>query len=203
MFIEQMPDIVRLLYPTVLWRKDKDKKVIYLTFDDGPTEEITHWILKTLDEFGVKATFFCIGNNAEKHPEIVDEIRQNGHSVGIHGYSHVRGLYKKQEEYLNDIKKSESIIKSKIFRPSHGRIYPSQVKKLNELGYKVVLWDVITRDYDTNLKEEEVLKIAKKYTRNGSIVVFHDSLKAEKNMKYAFPLAVKYWLENGYTFETL
>jgi peptidoglycan/xylan/chitin deacetylase (PgdA/CDA1 family) len=151
----------------------------------------------------VKATFFCIGNNAEKHPEIVDEIRQNGHSVGIHGYSHVRGLYKKQEEYLNDIKKSESIIKSKIFRPSHGRIYPSQVKKLNELGYKVVLWDVITRDYDTNLKEEEVLKIAKKYTRNGSIVVFHDSLKAEKNMKYAFPLAVKYWIENGYTFETL
>lgn len=203
MFIEQMPDIVRLLYPTVLWRKDKDKKVIYLTFDDGPTEEITHWILKTLDEFGVKATFFCIGNNAEKRPEIVDEIRQNGHSVGIHGYSHVRGLYKKKEEYLNDIKKSESIIKSKIFRPSHGRIYPSQVKKLNELGYKVVLWDVITRDYDTNLKEEEVLKIAKKYTRNGSIVVFHDSLKAEKNMKYAFPLAVKYWIENGYTFETL
>ena len=203
MFIEQMPDIVRLLYPTVLWRKDKDKKVIYLTFDDGPTEEITHWILETLDEFGVKATFFCIGNNAEKHPEIVDEIRQNGHSVGIHGYSHVRGLYKKQEEYLNDIKKSESIIKSKIFRPSHGRIYPSQVKKLNELGYKVVLWDVITRDYDTNLKEEEVLKIAKKYTRNGSIVVFHDSLKAERNMKYAFPLAVKYWIENGYTFETL
>ena len=203
MFIEQMPDIVRLLYPTVLWRKDKDKKVIYLTFDDGPTEEITHWILKTLDEFGVKATFFCIGNNAEKRPEIVDEIRQNGHSVGIHGYSHVRGLYKKKEEYLNDIKKSESIIKSKIFRPSHGRIYPSQVKKLNELGYKVVLWDVITRDYDTNLKEEEVLKIAKKYTRNGSIVVFHDSLKAEKNMKYAFPLAVKYWIDNGYTFETL
>ena len=203
MFIEQMPDIVRLLYPTVLWRKDKDKKVIYLTFDDGPTEEITHWILKTLDEFGVKATFFCIGNNAEKHPEIVDEIRQNGHSVGIHGYSHIRGLYKKQEEYFNDIKKSESIIKSKIFRPSHGRIYPSQVKKLNELGYKVVLWDVITRDYDPNLKEEQVLKIAKKYTRNGSIVVFHDSLKAEKNMKYAFPLAVKYWIENGYTFETL
>jgi peptidoglycan/xylan/chitin deacetylase (PgdA/CDA1 family) len=203
MFIEQIPNIVRAFYPTVLWRKDKNKKVIYLTFDDGPTEELTHWILKTLDEFGVKATFFCIGNNAEKHPEIVDEIRQNGHSVGIHGYSHVRGLYKKQEEYFNDIKKSESIIKSKIFRPSHGRIYPSQVKKLNDLGYKVVLWDVITRDYDTNLKEEEVLKIAKKYTRNGSIVVFHDSLKAEKNMKYAFPLAVKYWLENGYTFETL
>lgn len=203
MFIEQMPDIIRRLYPTVLWRKDKDKKVIYLTFDDGPTEEITHWILKTLDEFGVKATFFCIGNNAEKHPEIVDEIRQNGHSVGIHGYSHVRGLYKKEEEYFNDIKKSEDIIKSKIFRPSHGRIFPSQVKKLNELGYEVVLWDVITRDYDADLTEKEVLEIAKKYTRSGSIVVFHDSLKAEKNMKYAFPLAMKYWLENGYTFKTL
>lgn len=203
MFIEQMPDIVRRLYPNVLWRKDKNKKVIYLTFDDGPTEETTHWILKKLDEFNIKATFFCIGNNAEKHPEILDEIRKNGHLVGIHGYSHVRGLFKKEEEYFNDIKKSESIIKSKIFRPSHGRIFPSQVKKLNELGYEVVLWDVITRDYDPNLKEEQVLKIAKKYTRNGSIVVFHDSLKAEKNMKYAFPLAVKYWIEKGYTFETL
>ncbi len=203
MFIEQMPDIIRRLYPTVLWRKDKSKKVIYLTFDDGPTEEITYWILKKLDEFNIKATFFCIGNNAEKHPEILDEIRKNGHLVGIHGYSHVRGLYKKEEEYFNDIKKSEDIIKSKIFRPSHGRIFPSQVKKLNELGYKVVLWDVITRDYDADLTEEEVLEIAQKYTRSGSIVVFHDSLKAEKNMKYAFPLAVKYWLENGYTFKTL
>ena len=203
MFIEQMPDIVRLLYPTVLWRKDKDKKVIYLTFDDGPTEEITHWILKTLDEFGVKATFFCIGNNAEKHPEIVDEIRQNGHSVGIHGYEHRRGLYKEGDAYFSDIEKSKNIIKSNLFRPPHGNITPSQAKKLKNLGYNVVLWDVITRDYNPSLSEEKVLDIAKKYTRNGSIVVFHDSRKAFKNMKYAFPKAVKYWLDNGYTFETL
>ena len=203
MFIEQMPDIIRSFYPSVLWRKDRNKKVIYLTFDDGPTEEITHWILKTLNEFNIKATFFCIGNNAEKHPEILDEIRKNGHTVGIHGYSHIRGLYKKQDVFFEDIKRSKDIIQSNLFRPSHGRITPKQALKLKELGYKVVLWDVITRDYDASLKEEEVLKIAKKYSRNGSIVVFHDSLKAEKNMKYAFPLAVKYWLENGYTFETL
>lgn len=203
MFIEQMPDIIRTLYPSVLWRKDRAKKVLYLTFDDGPTEEITHWILKTLNELGIKATFFCIGNNAEKHPEILDEIAKNGHKIGIHGYSHVRGLYKKEEEFFCDIKKSKDIIKSNLFRPSHGRIFPSQAKKLRDLGYDVVLWDVITRDYDPNLTKEQVLKIAKKYTRNGSIIVFHDSLKAERNMKYAFPLAVKYWLENGYTFETL
>ena len=198
-----MPDIIRLLYPSVLWRKDKNKKVIYLTFDDGPTEEITHWILKTLDEFNIKATFFCIGNNAEKHPEILDEIRKNGHSVGIHGYEHRRGLYKEGDAYFSDIEKSKNIIKSNLFRPPHGNITPSQARKLKNLGYNVVLWDVITRDYNPSLSEEKVLDIAKKYTRNGSIVVFHDSLKAEKNMKYAFPKAVKYWLENGYTFETL
>lgn len=203
MFIEQIPNIVRAFYPTVLWRKDKNKKVIYLTFDDGPTEELTHWILKTLDEFGVKATFFCIGNNAEKHPEIVDEIRQNGHSVGIHGYEHRRGLYKEGDAYFSDIEKSKNIIKSNLFRPPHGNITPSQAKKLKNLGYNVVLWDVITRDYNPSLSEEKVLNIAKKYTRNGSIVVFHDSRKAFKNMKYAFPKAVKYWLDNGYTFETL
>ena len=203
MFIEQMPDIIRKLYPSVLWRKGKNEKVIYLTFDDGPTAEVTHWILDKLNEFGIKATFFCIGNNAEKYPEILDEIRKNGHQVGIHGYSHVRGLYKKKDLYLEDIKKSQDIIKSNIFRPPHGRIYPSQARELKKLGYKVVLWDVITRDYDQDLTEEEVLEIAKKYSRNGSIVVFHDSLKAEKNMKYAFPMAVKYWLENGYTFKTL
>ena len=203
MFIEQMPDIIRLLYPSVLWRKDKNKKVIYLTFDDGPTEEITHWILKTLDEFNIKATFFCIGNNAEKHPEILDEIRKNGHSVGIHGYEHRRGLYKEGDAYFSDIEKSKNIIKSNLFRPPHGNITPSQARKLKNLGYNVVLWDVITRDYNPSLSEEKVLDIAKKYTRNGSIVVFHDSLKAEKNMKYTFPKAVKYWLENGYTFETL
>ena len=100
MFIEQMPDIVRRLFPTVLWRKDKNKKVIYLTFDDGPTEEITRWILKTLNDFNIKATFFCIGNNAEKHPEILDEIRKNGHTVGIHGYEHRRGLYKDNEVFF-------------------------------------------------------------------------------------------------------
>ena len=203
MFIEQIPNIVRAFYPTVLWRKDKNKKVIYLTFDDGPTEELTHWILKTLDEFGVKATFFCIGNNAEKYPEIVDEIRQNGHSVGIHGYEHRRGLYKECEAFFSDIEKSKNIIKSNLFRPPHGNITPSQAKKLKNLGYNVVLWDVITRDYNPSLSEEKVLDIAKKYTRNGSIVVFHDSRKAFKNMKYAFPKAVKYWLDNGYTFETL
>ena len=203
MFIEQIPNIVRAFYPTVLWRKDKNKKVIYLTFDDGPTEELTHWILKTLDDFGVKATFFCIGNNAEKYPEIVDEIRQNGHSVGIHGYEHRRGLYKEGDDFFSDIEKSKNIIKSNLFRPPHGNITPSQAKKLKNLDYNVVLWDVITRDYNPSLSEEKVLDIAKKYTRNGSIVVFHDSRKAFKNMKYAFPKAVKYWLDNGYTFETL
>ena len=203
MLIERPPVMFRQLFPEALFRVAGKEKCVYLTFDDGPTEELTHWILKTLDDFGVKATFFCIGNNAEKHPEIVDEIRQNGHSVGIHGYEHRRGLYKEGDAFFSDIEKSKNIIKSNLFRPPHGNLTPRQAKKLKDLGYNVVLWDVITRDYNPSLSDEKVLDIAIKYTRNGSIVVFHDSRKAFKNMKYAFPKAVQYWLDNGYTFETL
>lgn len=202
MLIEQMPLWVRKWYPTVLWRKDPAQKTLYLTFDDGPTPDGTDWILNQLDELGIKATFFCIGANAEKHPQLMQKIKDKGHAIGLHGYSHVRGLYKNKPAYLADIEKGAQYIDSNLFRPPHGRITPKQAKLLAQ-KYTLVLWDVITRDYDANLKPEQVAKIALKYTRNGSIIVFHDSTKALKNMQYAFPRVVKQWLSEGYQFKTL
>jgi peptidoglycan/xylan/chitin deacetylase (PgdA/CDA1 family) len=202
MFIEQIPNWIRRWYPNVLWRKSPKDKTLYLTFDDGPTSELTPWILNQLDALGIKATFFCIGSNAEKHPELLQEIKDRGHAIGLHGYNHVRGLYKNTETYFADIEKGAQFIDTKLFRPPHGRITPQQAKALAK-KYIVVLWDVITRDYNASLQPEQVEKIALKYTRNGSIIVFHDSLKAQKNMQYAFPRAVKQWLSEGYTFATL
>jgi peptidoglycan/xylan/chitin deacetylase (PgdA/CDA1 family) len=202
MFIEQMPCWVRKWYPNVLWRKSPQEKTLYLTFDDGPTPEITPWILDQLDTFGIKATFFCIGANAQKHPALLQAIQERGHAIGLHGYNHVRGLYKNTEAYFADIKKGAQYIDSTLFRPPHGRITPKQAKQLDQ-KYTVVLWDVITRDYDASLPPEQIEKIALKYTRNGSIIVFHDSLKAQKNMQYAFPRAVKQWLSEGYQFKRL
>lgn len=202
MIIEQMPQAVRGFYPTVLWRGKKNEKCIYLTFDDGPTEENTMWILRKLDDFGIKATFFCIGKNAEEKQALFEEIKRRGHCVGSHGYSHVRGLWLHSKEYFSDIRKAASIIKSKLYRPPHGRIRPVQALYLSR-KYKIVLWDVITRDYDRDLRPEDVYQIAVKYGRNGSIVVFHDSVKARTNMRYAFPKAVEYWKAQGFEFKTL
>lgn len=202
MFIEQIPDIVRPLLKGVLWRMNHSEKVIYLTFDDGPTEENTLWILDLLDKYNIKATFFCIGRNVEQHPDLYCEIIKRGHTIGVHGYDHKRGLYKDNAAFMEDIGKAEGLIESRFFRPPHGHIKLSQIKAL-ESRYRIVLWDVLTRDYDKSLDGWQVLKIAKRYSRNGSIVVFHDSLKAMENMRYALPRAIDFWIENGYKFDKL
>ena len=192
---------LRNLYPNATWRIKTEEKRVILTFDDGPIPEVTPWVLDQLDALGIKATFFCIGNNVEKNPDIFEEIKKRGHQVGSHGYSHIRGMYKNTESFFADIEKADTLIKSHLFRPPHGHITPVQIRALKK--YKIVLWDVITRDYNPNLAPEKILVIAKKYTRNGSIIVFHDSLKAQENMRYAFPLAVKYFQEQGFVFKTL
>lgn len=202
MIIEQMPQYVRGFYPTVLWRGKKSEKCIYLTFDDGPTEENTMWILRKLDDFGIKATFFCIGKNVEQRPKLFEEIKKRGHGIGSHGYDHVRGLWLHNKRFFADIRKAAAITGSKLYRPPHGRIRPVQALYLSR-KHKIVLWDVITRDYDRDLHPDDVFKIAVKYGRPGSIVVFHDSVKAQQNMRYAFPKAVAYWLKQGYEFKTL
>lgn len=202
MLIEQIPNIFRMLYHKALWRGDKNEKVIYLTIDDGPTELNTTWILDLLDQYGIKATFFCIGRNVETHPELYKEILVRGHRTGLHGYDHKRGLYRDSDIFYKDIAHATQFINSNLFRPPHGHIRWSQLNELSK-RYKIVLWDVITRDYNKDLSEKEVLDIAVKYGRNGSIVVFHDSEKAMKNMRYALPKAIDYWLQQGYSFKVI
>ncbi|MDD3166700.1 MAG: polysaccharide deacetylase family protein [Bacteroidales bacterium] len=202
MFIEQLPNWVRRLYPGVKWREDAASKVIYLTFDDGPIPEVTPWVLDVLDRYEIKATFFCVGDNVRKHPEVYQEVLRRGHRVGNHTFNHLRGFEIGCSRYVENVHKASEWIESDLFRPPHGQLRYAQLEALLP-EYRIVQWDVISRDYNAKLKPEKVLNIVKRYARNGSIVVFHDSIKAEKNMKFALPKALDYWIKQGFTFRTL
>lgn len=203
MFIEQPPFFYRMLFPGSLWRKKPEKgKMIYLTFDDGPIPEITPWVLDLLDRYNVKATFFCVGDNVEKHPDIFNQLIDRGHQIGNHTFNHLQGLRTKTKNYEENVYRASELIESKLFRPPHGHIKMRQFFKLRK-KYQIVLWDVVTRDYSKLMTPEKVLANVKKYTRNGSIIVFHDSLKAEKNMKESLPKAIEWLKEHGYSFGLL
>jgi peptidoglycan-N-acetylglucosamine deacetylase len=202
MFIEQLPVWVRALFRGVTWRKNPDKKTIYLTFDDGPIPEVTPWVLDILDKYKIKATFFCVGENVQKYPEIYQDILNRGHRTGNHTFNHIRGFLNDTEKYLSNIEKAGQYIKSDLFRPPHGDMRFSQLRMIKK-KYRIIQWDVISRDYNQKLPKEDVLGIVKKYARNGSIIVFHDSLKAENNMRYAMPRAIEHLLSLGYSFDTL
>lgn len=202
MFIEQLPAFFRGVYRKVTWRKDSRIKNIYLTFDDGPIPEVTPWVLDVLDTYGIKATFFCVAENVWRYPQIYQEVLQRGHRTGNHTYNHLRGFFTSTKKYLANVEKAASYVDSDLFRPPHGELRTPQYFKLRK-KYRIIQWDVITRDYNPELTGEQVLGIVKKYARNGSIVVFHDSIKSERNMKYALPKAIEYLLGQGYAFETL
>lgn len=202
MLIEQLPLFFRRIYGKVLWRKDSNKKVIYLTFDDGPIPEVTPWVLDVLDQYEVKATFFCVGENVWRHPDLYQEILRRGHRTGNHTYNHLRGFLTKTDQYLENIEKAAKHIDSDLFRPPHGDLWRKQYLALNK-KYQIVQWDLITRDYNKKLRGEQVLNIVKQHARNGSIIVFHDSLKAEQNMKYALPRSLAYLKSEGFSFEVL
>jgi peptidoglycan-N-acetylglucosamine deacetylase len=202
MIIEQLPVFFRGVYRMVTWRKDSRLKNIYLTFDDGPIPQVTPWVLDVLDQYGIKATFFCVAENVWRYPEIYKEILRRGHRTGNHTYNHLRGFFTSTKKYLANVEKAAGFVQSDLFRPPHGELRFPQYFRLRK-KFKIIQWDVITRDYNPDLTGEQVLRIVKKYARNGSIVVFHDSLKSERNMKYAMPKAVEFLLEQGYSFEKL
>lgn len=203
MFIEQPPKLYRLLFPGALWRKPvKGQKTIYLTFDDGPIPGITPWVLDILDKYGIKATFFCVGDNVRKYPEIYKEVLDRGHRVGNHTFNHLQGIRTFSKRYIENSHLAADYIESDLFRPPHGHVRISQFFKLRK-HYKMIMWDVVTRDYSKRQTPEKVLENVKKYTRDGSIIVFHDSIKSEKNMKYALPRSIEWLKKQGYTFELL
>lgn len=203
MWIEQPPIIYRLLFTEAIWRiKHRGRKVVFLTFDDGPVPEETPWVLDLLDKEGIKATFFLVGDNVRKHPELFEEIKRRGHSYGNHTMHHLQGIKESSQKYFRDITEADNLIQSSLFRPPHGIMWPLQARLIKH-HYNVVMYDLVTRDYSSRLDGEQVLDNVKRYARNGSIIVFHDSKKAHKNMRYALPRAIKWLKEQGYEFEQI
>lgn len=200
-WIVQPPNIVRWLFYKALWRLPKERKQVALTFDDGPVPEQTPWVLDTLDKYGIKATFFCVGDNIHKHREIFEQLTARGHKVGNHTYNHIQYFHKSWESYQANIEKSRQIDGgSRLFRPPHGQMMPWRIKALLKQFDNVVFWDVMPEDYDKNLTPEQVLDRVKKHVRNGSIINFHDSIKAGERMRYALIGTIEYLKEEGYEF---
>ncbi|WP_299122124.1 polysaccharide deacetylase family protein [uncultured Winogradskyella sp.] len=213
------PDFVKTLFPNFIWNINTNAKELYLTFDDGPTPEITDWVLQTLKKYNAKATFFCIGNNIEKYPEIFQNILDDNHSIGNHTYNHLKGWKTKTKMYVGNVELSDSVINFqvqnskfidkydseslKLFRPPYGKFKNKQSKKLLELGYRIILWDVLSYDWDKSIREETCFKNVISATKKGSIIVFHDSMKASRNLKYVLPKVLEYYTEKGFKFRAI
>lgn len=204
MLIEQPPHLYRMLFPNAVWRiVHPTRKTVYLTFDDGPIPEVTPWVLSVLNEYAVKATFFCVGENVQKYPDVYQLVIENGHRVGNHTFNHWQGWKYSPKKFLHNINRAKQFIDSPLFRPPHGHMPIYQSKNIEKAGYQIVMWDVVTRDYSKYQTPEQVLENVKRYIRDGSIIVFHDSLKAEKNLRYALPKSIEWLQAEGYEFEVI
>ena len=200
MFIEQPPRIVRWLYPQAIWRMDPSVKAVYLTFDDGPIPEMTPWVLDVLDHYGIKATFFLVGDNVRKHPREFAMIKERGHRLGNHTFNHLRGFEWLTKNYLANTDKANELIQTDLFRPPHGHMRWLQYEMLRR-RYRLVMWDLVTRDYSKHLNGRQVFEKVKRYARNGSIITFHDSIKSKENTMYALPRSIEWLMEQGYEFK--
>jgi peptidoglycan/xylan/chitin deacetylase (PgdA/CDA1 family) len=203
MKIYRVPSVVELIYPRRLWHIPHKEKRLFLTFDDGPNEDTTQWILTQLDEWNAKGTFFCVGENIEKNEALYSQIVEKGHSVGNHTHRHLNGWEIHSDDYLEDIARCATHISTKLFRPPYGRITASQVEALLLQGYRIVMWSVLTHDYDPLLNKEKCWNNLKSNLKSGDIVVFHDSLKAHENLKYLLPKTLEHYSAQGYSFEVI
>lgn len=199
----QFPTWLQRLYRDVVWRMDSSSKVVYITFDDGPIPECTPQVLDILSKYGIKATFFMVAENAEKYPELLARVRAEGHTIGNHTYHHMRGHQSCIQKYLEDALHAEQVLQTNLFRPPHGRMRYSQKKNLLDAGYTIYLWDVLTHDYNPRYSAEQMLEVVKRYTRNGSIIVLHDSLKSKDRMLNALPHIIEWLQQEGYQIEKL
>ena len=200
MRIVKTPKFVQSLFNSLIWRKENSEKEIYLTFDDSPTSEFTTWIIHLLNRLNIQATFFCIGKSAKKYPKIINEILMHGHQIGNHTYSHKNGILSNTKSYLKEIEKCKSILpQTNLFRPPFGKIYPWQIKKIQK-QYKIIMWDVLSYDFDKKICSVKLKKNILENTESGSIIVFHDNKKSEKILKESLEEILKTLLKNGFKF---
>ena len=212
---------IKKIFNNLVWDIPNSDKKIYLTFDDGPIPEVTEWVLDILKTEDVKATFFCIGDNIQKHPAIYKRILAEDHHTGNHTFNHLNGWKTETNQYIENFKLCETEIEKfqnlkiqksdsqlptpnfQLFRPPYGKMTLSQSKKIRNLGYKIIMWDVLSYDFDSNISVEKCLENVISNTQQGSIIVFHDSLKAEKNLKYALPKAIQILKDKGFVFDVI
>jgi len=200
---------IKKIFNNLVWDIPNSEKKIYLTFDDGPIPKVTEWVLDLLKSNNVKATFFCIGDNIKKHPEIYKRILIEGHQTGNHTFNHLNGWKTDTNHYIDNFKLCESeILKlnaehSFLFRPPYGKIKPRQSKAIRQFGYKIIMWDVLSYDFDSTISAEECLENVISNTEQGSIIVFHDSIKAANNLKYALPKAIQILKNKGFVFDII
>ena len=195
---------IKKIFPNYVWDIPNDENKVFLTFDDGPTPTVTEWTLDQLKKYNAKATFFCIGNNIEKHPDIFQKIIDEKHAIGNHTFNHLKGWETTNDTYIKNVNLCQTQVpnpKSQIpnlFRPPYGKIKFSQSKELRKLGYKIIMWDIISYDFDKNISKEKCLENVLKNVQSGSIIVFHDSIKAEQNLKYVLPKTLEFLKEKEY-----
>jgi len=205
MYLVKSPRLLKKLYPALTWHVKPGNSSIFLTFDDGPIPIVTPFVLKILRGYNAKATFFCIGDNVIKHPNVFEQVKNDGHAIGNHTYNHLNGWETSNEVYIANTLKTDEILHTDLFRPPYGRIKRSQVSwlKKERPNMQFIMWDVLSGDFDINLDPEKCLANVLQHTKPGSIVVFHDSLKAFPRLEYVLPRVMEAWAKKGYRFESL
>ncbi len=200
----RIPAWFRKLNPSITWNITAQQNALYLTFDDGPHEKATPFVLDQLKQFNAKATFFCIGKNVKAHPDIYRRILEEGHSVGNHTFSHLDGWKTKSNAYIQDIHAASEYIRSDLFRPPYGKISPFTSKLLRKkFSYKIIMWEVLSGDFDVKLSPQKCAENVLRYSKAGSIIVFHDSTKAWDRMSYALPKLLQVFSEKGFCFKAI
>ena len=202
LYVIKIPWIIRKLFPSLVTRIAVKDKIAFLTFDDGPTPEVTPQILDILAEYNAKATFFCLGKNVEKYSAIFESIKNDGHAAGNHSFDHKNGWKTQNKTYFDNIEKAGVLIKTNLFRPPYGKILPSQIKFIKS-RYRIVMWDVLSGDFDPGIAKEKCVENVVKNVKPGSIIVFHDSIKAMEKVLYTLPVILKELSEKGYRFERI
>lgn len=202
MYFIKTPEILKRIYPNQIWSFPATEKKLYLTFDDGPAPDITTWVMKELLTYQAKGTFFLVGQNAERYPQMASGIVEQGHAIGNHTYRHMNGWMTAPKPYLKDVLRCDELLHTKLFRPPYGRITRSQTRMMMS-RYRVIMWDVLSGDFDSSISGERCLRNVTEHAGPGSIIVFHDSIKAADRLHYALPRVLDYFSGKGYSFEKI